>query len=108
MLSHPKVVIDMDTSSACIIPAKITRQYHRPIESLCFAAHSFEDEPLDMLAELAEDNRVLATSLRRAHNICDKNGDIATASLIEAWLDEAQRRNWFLYEASRDGELAAH
>jgi len=62
-------------------------------------------EPLDMLAELAEDNRVLATSLRRAHNVCDRNGDIATASLIEAWLDEAQRRNWFLYEASRDGDL---
>jgi starvation-inducible DNA-binding protein len=64
-------------------------------------------EPLDMLAELAEDNRVLATSLRRAHNVCDKNGDIATTSLIEAWLDEAQRRNWFLYEASRDGDLIA-
>jgi len=64
-------------------------------------------EPLDMLAELAEDNRVLATSLRRAHSICDKNGDIATASLVETWLDEAQRRNWFLYEASRDSDLAA-
>src|SRR6266478_3561417 len=61
-------------------------------------------EPSDMLTELAEDNRVLAKSLRRAHNICDKNGDIATAYLIEAWLDEAQRRNWFLYEASRDGD----
>src|SRR5882762_7449629 len=65
-------------------------------------------EPIDMLAELAEDNRLLATSLRRAYNICDRNGDIATASLIEAWLDEAQRRNWFLYEASRDGDLIAH
>jgi len=65
-------------------------------------------EPIDMLAELAEDNRVLATSLRRAHNICNKNGDIATASLIEAWLHETQRRNWFLYEASRDGDLIAH
>jgi starvation-inducible DNA-binding protein len=64
-------------------------------------------EPLDMLAELAEDNRVLATSLRRAHNICEKNGDLATASLIEPWLDEAQRRNWFLYEISRDGDLIA-
>jgi starvation-inducible DNA-binding protein len=65
-------------------------------------------EPIDMLTELAEDNRVLATSLRRAHNVCDKNGDIATASLIETWLDETQRRNWFLYEASRDGDLIAH
>jgi starvation-inducible DNA-binding protein len=64
--------------------------------------------PIDMLAELAEDNRVLATSLRRAQNICDKNGDIATASLIEGWLDETQRRNWFLYEASRDGDSIAH
>jgi starvation-inducible DNA-binding protein len=65
-------------------------------------------EPFEMLAELAEDNRLLATRLRRAHNICRKNGDIATASLIEAWMDEAQRRNWFLYEASRNGDLAAH
>jgi starvation-inducible DNA-binding protein len=65
-------------------------------------------EPFDMLAELAEDNRVLATRLRQAHKICGKNGDIATASLIEAWMNEAQRRNWFLYEASRDGDLAAH
>jgi starvation-inducible DNA-binding protein len=64
-------------------------------------------EPLDMLAELADDNRVLATSLRRAQTICEKNGDLATASLIDPWLDEAQRRNWFLYEISRDGDLIA-
>jgi starvation-inducible DNA-binding protein len=63
--------------------------------------------PLDMLAELADDNRVLATSLRRAQTMCEKNGDLATASLIEPWLDEAQRRNWFLYEISRDGDLIA-
>jgi starvation-inducible DNA-binding protein len=65
-------------------------------------------EPLDMLAELAEDNRVLATNLRRAYNICDKNGDKATASLIEVWVEKTQRRNWFLYVASRDGDLIAH
>jgi starvation-inducible DNA-binding protein len=58
-------------------------------------------EALDMLAELAEDNRVLATTLHQAHTVCDKNGDIATASLIEGWVDEAERRHWFLYQASR-------
>ncbi len=58
-------------------------------------------EPLDMLAELAEDNRSLAARLREAHNVCDDHRDVATASLIEIWIDEAERRAWFLFEATR-------
>jgi starvation-inducible DNA-binding protein len=58
-------------------------------------------EPLDMLAELAEDNRTLAARLREAHNVCDEHRDVATASLIEVWIDETERRAWFLFEATR-------
>ncbi len=58
-------------------------------------------EPLDMLAELAEDNRTLAARLREAHNVCDEHRDVATASLIEVWIDETERRTWFLFETTR-------
>jgi starvation-inducible DNA-binding protein len=58
-------------------------------------------EPLDMLAELREDNKELAARLREAHNVADEHRDIATASLIEVWIDETERRTWFLFEASR-------
>jgi len=58
-------------------------------------------EPLDMLAELAEDNRTLAARLREAHNVCDDHRDVATASLIEVWIDETERRAWFLFETTR-------
>ncbi len=58
-------------------------------------------EPLDMLAELRDDNKDLAARLREAHNICDEHRDLATASLIETWIDETERRTWFLFEASR-------
>jgi len=58
-------------------------------------------EPLDMLAELAEDNKVLTARLRQAHNVCDKHRDVATGSLIEVWIDETERRTWFLFEATR-------
>jgi starvation-inducible DNA-binding protein len=57
--------------------------------------------PLDMLAELRDDNRQLVASLREAHNVCDEGNDVATASLIENWIDEAERRAWFLFEATR-------
>src|ERR1700758_1054140 len=57
--------------------------------------------PLDMLAELRDDNRQLAANLREAHAICDKHEDVASASLIENWIDEAERRTWFLFEATR-------
>ena len=57
--------------------------------------------PSDMLAELREDNQQLAARMRQAHHVCDEHGDVATASLIEVWIDEAERRVWFLYEAGR-------
>jgi starvation-inducible DNA-binding protein len=57
--------------------------------------------PLDMLAELRDDNRQLAANLRETHALCDENNDVATASLIEVWIDEAERRAWFLFEATR-------
>lgn len=59
--------------------------------------------PLDMLAELREDNLQLAARIREAHSLCDEHGDIATASLLENWIDEAEGRTWFLFEASRPG-----
>jgi starvation-inducible DNA-binding protein len=61
-------------------------------------------DPLDMLAELREDNKTLTVRLREAHEVCDEHGDIASASLIENWIDETERRTWFLFEASRRGD----
>jgi starvation-inducible DNA-binding protein len=58
-------------------------------------------DPLDMLAELRDDNNDLAKRLLAAHGVCDEHRDVATASVIEVWIDEAERRIWFLYEASR-------
>ncbi|MFL6569977.1 MAG: Dps family protein [Chthoniobacterales bacterium] len=60
-------------------------------------------EPLDMIAELREDNKELAACLREAHNICEEHRDLATASLIENWIDETERRTWFLFETARAG-----
>jgi len=60
--------------------------------------------PLDMLAELRDDNKQLAANLRETHGLCGEEGDVATASLLETWIDEAERRTWFLFEASRRGE----
>jgi starvation-inducible DNA-binding protein len=59
-------------------------------------------EPLDMLAELRDDNKAFAERLREAHGLCDEHRDVATASLIEVWIDETERRTWFLFEASRN------
>ena len=59
---------------------------------------------LDMLAELREDNQQLTSRLRETHNVCEEHGDVATTSLIEVWIDEAERRVWFLYEAGRKSE----
>ncbi len=60
--------------------------------------------PLDMLAELREDNKQVVASLRETHGLADEQGDVATASLIEVWIDEGERRTWFLFEACRAGE----
>ena len=62
--------------------------------------------PLDMLAELRDDNKQLTASLREVHDLCDEHGDVASTSLIENWIDEAERRTWFLFEASRSTESA--
>ena len=57
--------------------------------------------PLDMLAELRDDNKQLVANLRETHDLCDEHGDVATTSMIENWIDEAERRTWFLFEATR-------
>ena len=57
--------------------------------------------PEDMLAELRDDNRSLAGELRQAHDICQEHRDIASAAMLEVWIDETERRNWFLFEATR-------
>ncbi len=65
-------------------------------------------DPEDMLAELCEDNKTLAARLREAHNVCEEFRDIATASLIEVWIDETERRTWFLFESSQRGMTGGH
>jgi starvation-inducible DNA-binding protein len=59
--------------------------------------------PQDMLAELRDDNQRLTSILRQVHNVCDGYGDVATASLVEVWIDETERRTWFLCESTRNG-----
>ena len=56
--------------------------------------------PEDMLTELKEDNLALTQRMRQTHNLCGEHGDVATASLIENWIDEAERRTWFLFETN--------
>ena len=58
-------------------------------------------EPHSMLAELRDDNADLTKRLREVHNVCDDHGDVATASLLEVWIDETERRTWFLFESTR-------
>jgi starvation-inducible DNA-binding protein len=65
-------------------------------------------EPDDMLAELCEDNKILAARLREAHNVTDEHRDFATTSLIEVWIDETERRTWFLFEAGRPEMTSGH
>jgi starvation-inducible DNA-binding protein len=57
--------------------------------------------PMDMLAELRDDNKQLAGNLREIHDLCDEHGDVATVSLLENWIDDAERRTWFLFETTR-------
>lgn len=63
-------------------------------------------DPQDMLAELRSDNQQLTREMRRVHELCDEYGDVATASLLENWIDETERRIWFLYETGRSGPHA--
>ncbi len=60
--------------------------------------------PLDMLAELRDDNKQLCVHMRTLHELCDEHNDIATASLIENWIDETEKRVWFLFETTRRTE----
>jgi starvation-inducible DNA-binding protein len=60
-------------------------------------------DPLDMLSELREDNKAFTAYMREAHDLCNEHRDVATASLLENFIDEAERRTWFLFEATRRG-----
>jgi len=57
--------------------------------------------PIDMLNELHEDEKLIAARMQSTHKLCDEAGDIATASLLENWIDQSQRRSWFLFESTR-------
>jgi starvation-inducible DNA-binding protein len=58
-------------------------------------------KPLDMIAELRDDNATLTQNMRDVHSLCDEAGDVATASLLENWIDESEKRTWFLFECGR-------
>ena len=62
----------------------------------------------DMLAELRDDNQRFVTAMREAHDVCEEHGDVATTSQLEIYIDEAERRIWFLYEAGRQGDPTGH
>jgi starvation-inducible DNA-binding protein len=65
-------------------------------------------EPSDMLAELRDDNQALAGQFRAAHDLCNEHHDIASAALIEVWIDETERRTWFLFETTRNADSSGH
>ncbi len=65
-------------------------------------------EPSDMLAELCDDNKMLASRLRQAHAVCDDHDDFATTSVIENWIDETERRIWYLFESGRMHDSSGH
>lgn len=64
--------------------------------------------PLDMLIELMDDNKKMAAAMRKAHDVCDDHQDYASASLLEIYLDETERRVWFLFESSRSADRTGH
>jgi starvation-inducible DNA-binding protein len=64
--------------------------------------------PGDMLRELMGDNKKVVAAMRACHKICDDHEDVATASLLENFIDQAERRTWFLFEASRKADLSGH
>jgi starvation-inducible DNA-binding protein len=65
-------------------------------------------EPADVIADDHQDVQVLTSRLREAHNVCEEHRDVATASLIEVWIDEAERRSWFLFEAGGGSDSGGH
>ncbi len=64
--------------------------------------------PAEMIRELCADNRAMVANMRAAHEVCDNNKDVATASLLENYIDETERRTWFLFEATRDADPTGH
>ena len=64
--------------------------------------------PGEMLRILMDDNKAMAAAMRKAHGICDDNDDPASASLLEIYIDETERRTWFLFEAGRPADAAGH
>jgi len=64
--------------------------------------------PNEMLRELMNDNKAVAAAMRKAHEVCDKHEDVASASLLETYIDETERRTWFLFEASRKADATGH
>ena len=64
--------------------------------------------PHEMLKELCEDNKTMAANMRKTHGVCDENKDVATASLLEIYIDETERRTWFLFEALRGADRDGH
>jgi starvation-inducible DNA-binding protein len=64
--------------------------------------------PLDMLRELMNDNKAVAKAMREAHELADRHDDVATASLLETFIDDTEKRTWFLFEASRDADATGH
>jgi starvation-inducible DNA-binding protein len=64
--------------------------------------------PIEMLQELVADNKSVAANMRAAHKVCDDSDDVASASLLEVYIDETERRTWFLFEASRDADSGGH
>jgi starvation-inducible DNA-binding protein len=64
--------------------------------------------PADMLRELMADNKTVIKAMRAAHEVADKHEDVATASILETFIDQAEKRNWFLFEASRTGDGSGH
>ena len=64
--------------------------------------------PAEMLKELMDDNKTIIRNMRKAHEVADKHDDVATASILENFIDQAEKRNWFLFEASRTGDQSGH
>jgi starvation-inducible DNA-binding protein len=58
-----------------------------------------------MIAELRDDNAMLTRHMREVHSLCDQQGDVATASLLENWIDESEKRTWFLFECGRHAQI---
>jgi starvation-inducible DNA-binding protein len=65
-------------------------------------------EPSDMLAELCDDSKTIATRLRETHDLCNEHRDIASASMLEVWIDQTERRTWFLFETTRRHDSSGH